>query len=264
MLAWLAAWLKQIIAVVLLAGLIDLLLPNQTMQRYVRLIAGLIILLTLLSPIIRLLQGDYDTQLNASFDSWLKGSPPKEYRMPTLEDIQRDADSLRRKQESAAAALTEERLASAMKEALERGTGLKVSSVSVRLAGTTKEDTASVQAVEVTLDSMEGSQDESSGAAAGGEGEEEMASEREGGTGRSDVQPVESVDAVSVFVQVDTDRTSGSDSGQPGTEGYEPIEGRAAEAVRRVLNEGWSVPPGVISVRMASNDGAGAGGDASE
>ncbi|UVI32287.1 stage III sporulation protein AF [Paenibacillus spongiae] len=269
MLAWLAAWLKQIIAVVLLAGLIDLLLPNQTMQRYVRLIAGLIILLTLLSPIIRLLQGDYDTQLNASFDNWLKASPPKEYRMPTLEDIQRDAEALKRKQELAAAALTEKQLASAMKEALERGTGLKVSSVSVRLAGTSKTDAASVQTVEVTLDSMGGAPDESPGAASGGEGEagtasggegdEGKASGLEGGADAGEIQPVESVDSVSVFVQVDTNRVNGSDSGQPVSEGYAPVEGRAAEAVRRVLSEGWSVPPGVVSVRMASSDGAGAG-----
>ena len=39
----LGVWLRQVVAAVLLAALIDLLLPNRTMQRYVRLVAGLFI-----------------------------------------------------------------------------------------------------------------------------------------------------------------------------------------------------------------------------
>lgn len=258
MLAWLATWLKQIIAVVLLAGLIDLLLPNKTMQRYVRLVAGLIILLTLLSPIIRLLQGDFDTRLNASFDNWLKAPPSKEFKMPTLEDIQRDADALRRKQEAAAAALTEKQLASAMREALERGTGLQVMSVSVRLAGDGKTEPVSLQGVEVTLDSMdENASDAKTGIAEGD-------SNGEGSSSSSDrdkeVQPVEPVDSVSVFVQVEPDGFDAAEAAQPADEGYSLVDGRAAEVIRQVLNEGWSVPPDLVRVRIATGDGSSTGG----
>lgn len=61
----LSGWLKQIVAVVLLAGLVDLLLPNRTMQRYVRLIAGLIILLTIATPIMHGISSDFDSKLAA-------------------------------------------------------------------------------------------------------------------------------------------------------------------------------------------------------
>ncbi|MCQ6558158.1 stage III sporulation protein AF [Paenibacillus mendelii] len=264
MLAWLATWLKQIIAVVLLAGLIDLLLPNKTMQRYVRLVAGLIILLTLLSPIIRLLQGDFDTRLNASFENWLKAPPSKEFKMPTLEDIQRDADALRRKQEAAAAALTEKQLAAAMSEALERGTGLQVMSVSVRLEGDGKTEPASLQGVEVTLDSMEdngaevdpGASDHSPG---GTDTDSKSAGTSATPDSNKEVQPVEPVDSVSVFVQVDPDDSDDADARQTADKGYSLVDGRTAEVIRRVLNEGWSVPPDLVRVRIATGDGSSTG-----
>jgi len=51
---WLTIWLKKIILLVLLAAFLDLILPNTSMQRYVKMVMGLIILLTLISPIFSL------------------------------------------------------------------------------------------------------------------------------------------------------------------------------------------------------------------
>lgn len=44
-------WLKQIIMVILLATFIDMFMPNRSMQRYVKLVVSLFILLTMLSPV---------------------------------------------------------------------------------------------------------------------------------------------------------------------------------------------------------------------
>lgn len=63
LMAALSGWLQQIVAVVLLAGLVDLLLPNRTMQRYVRLVAGLIVLLTVSGPMLQWIRGDVNSRL---------------------------------------------------------------------------------------------------------------------------------------------------------------------------------------------------------
>ncbi|MBO8163141.1 MAG: stage III sporulation protein AF [Brevibacillus sp.] len=52
--AWLTLWLKKIILLVLLAAFLDLILPNTTLQRYVKMVMGLIILLTIMSPLFSL------------------------------------------------------------------------------------------------------------------------------------------------------------------------------------------------------------------
>lgn len=65
----LSGWLQQIVAVVLLASLVDLLLPNRTMQRYVRLVAGLLVLLTVASPVLQLFRGDFGTRLASGLES---------------------------------------------------------------------------------------------------------------------------------------------------------------------------------------------------
>ncbi|SMO39964.1 stage III sporulation protein AF [Melghirimyces algeriensis] len=53
-------WLKQIVVLVLIAVFIDLLLPNNTMEKYVKLVMGLLIILAILSPILQLIQQDLD------------------------------------------------------------------------------------------------------------------------------------------------------------------------------------------------------------
>lgn len=75
---WLSEWIKQIILLVLVATFIDLLLPNQSLDRYVKLVLGLLIILAILTPILQLLNQDIDftagrfwqnEQPVASFDS---------------------------------------------------------------------------------------------------------------------------------------------------------------------------------------------------
>ncbi|CAM3787951.1 stage III sporulation protein AF [Cohnella lubricantis] len=64
--AELAAWLGRIVAVVLLVSLVDLILPNQTMQRYVRLVAGLLVLLTVATPVLSWFRSDFSEKLSAN------------------------------------------------------------------------------------------------------------------------------------------------------------------------------------------------------
>ncbi|MBA4494988.1 stage III sporulation protein AF [Paenactinomyces guangxiensis] len=57
---WLGDWLKQIVLLVLVATFIDLMLPNNAMERYVKLVMGLLIILAILSPIFQFLKKDVD------------------------------------------------------------------------------------------------------------------------------------------------------------------------------------------------------------
>ncbi|MCS1350776.1 stage III sporulation protein AF [Mechercharimyces sp. CAU 1602] len=60
MVEWISDWLKPIILLVLMASFIDLILPNQSLDRYVKLVMGLLIILAILSPIFRFLSDDLD------------------------------------------------------------------------------------------------------------------------------------------------------------------------------------------------------------
>ena len=60
MVSWMSDWLKQIVLLVLIATFIDLLLPNNRLDRYVKLVMGLLIILAMLSPVFQLLSEDHD------------------------------------------------------------------------------------------------------------------------------------------------------------------------------------------------------------
>ncbi len=54
-------WVKSIIYVVLFASFLELLLPNSSMQRFIRVIMGLFILLAILNPVIGVLETKLST-----------------------------------------------------------------------------------------------------------------------------------------------------------------------------------------------------------
>ncbi len=58
----LSLWLQKIILLILIATFLDMLLPNSSMQRYVKLVMGLIILLSIITPIMQIFQKDLSTE----------------------------------------------------------------------------------------------------------------------------------------------------------------------------------------------------------
>lgn len=74
--------------VILLAAFIDLLLPNRTMQRYVKLMLSLIILLILLSPVIKLFDAKLTDEIAVE---WEKASADSPAVYESLTSIQREA-----------------------------------------------------------------------------------------------------------------------------------------------------------------------------
>lgn len=62
---FLSEWITNIIVLVLLAGVIELLLPGNQFQSYIKMVIGLLILLAMLSPLFKLLNSDMDQVFQA-------------------------------------------------------------------------------------------------------------------------------------------------------------------------------------------------------
>jgi stage III sporulation protein AF len=62
---FLTEWVTNIIVLVLLAGVIELLLPGNQFQSYIKMVIGLLILLAMLSPLFKLLNSDIDQVFRA-------------------------------------------------------------------------------------------------------------------------------------------------------------------------------------------------------
>lgn len=129
----LGEWLKEIIIIVLFAVFIDLLLPNRAMERYVKFVVSLLILLTLLSPVMRILSGSEPEKMIAAAFDQVSGNVGGGTGVET-ETILKQGELLRRKQEAEALQLAGDQAAAQMKQQIELETGQPVERVMVILA----------------------------------------------------------------------------------------------------------------------------------
>lgn len=73
---YITEWITNIILFVLIATVIDLLLPNTSLQKYTKMVAGLLLITIILSPIFKLLSSDFESAL-ASIPSIQSNSEEK-------------------------------------------------------------------------------------------------------------------------------------------------------------------------------------------
>jgi stage III sporulation protein AF len=66
---YLNSWISNIIVLIFLLIVIELLLPNNTFQRYVSMVAGLVLLLTMLQPILSVFDIDVDNVISSFSDT---------------------------------------------------------------------------------------------------------------------------------------------------------------------------------------------------
>ncbi len=63
--SFLIEWVTNIILFILLATVIDMLLPNSSMQKYVKMVVGLLLIAIILTPILKLISSDFETALSS-------------------------------------------------------------------------------------------------------------------------------------------------------------------------------------------------------
>lgn len=62
---FLIEWVTNIILFILLATVIDMLLPNSSMQKYTKMVTGLLLIAIILTPIFKLISKDFETTLGS-------------------------------------------------------------------------------------------------------------------------------------------------------------------------------------------------------
>lgn len=109
-------WLQQIILLVLIATILDMLLPNTSIQRYVKFVMALLILLSMISPVINWIQKDlsveklYIKMMNIGNDEQNDWARLKDYSEKLMRENDREAHEFVKEQLSAMiAARVEER-----------------------------------------------------------------------------------------------------------------------------------------------------------
>lgn len=131
---WLGGWLKQIIFIILLATFIDLILPNKSMQRYVKLVVSLLILITIMKPLVSLFQQDFAGKLASSYEQIAQMNGSAQPTSASLAQIVREGDRLSQKQAAQVVETVQRQLAAEMKQQLEDQLGVSIKEVQVTVA----------------------------------------------------------------------------------------------------------------------------------
>ncbi|MFS0837772.1 stage III sporulation protein AF [Paenibacillus sp. 1P03SA] len=248
---WLGGWLKTVVALILLAAFIELMLPTNKMQRYVRTAMSLFILLTLLSPVLQLARKSWDPgrllaeaqqgrQLGdggASAGSGTPGQPA------SLQAVMEQSDRLQAGSREQAVRLLEEKLAAEMRQTLQKETPYLIRDIRVK-AAVDGQGAAMVASVEMTLDEAApaAAEPDANGGALAGEA---------GASGMGPVKPVAPIAPVAP-VDVRIGGASGPGGGAvPAQTGEQPTPAQreAEEKLAKAAELGWKVDPSHISVQ---------------
>lgn len=125
MMIWISLWLKKIILIVLLAAFLDLILPNTSLQRYVKMVMGLILLLTIISPVFSLFSMSQD-ELAVRLDRY-----QEEFQKPADAEWKRITGKLLEHQHEQVKAYVEEQLAASVRETVKQEYGLDVRHIEI-------------------------------------------------------------------------------------------------------------------------------------
>ena len=127
--SWFNELLRHIVILVVLAAFLDLLLPKDGFQRYVKLVVSLFIILALLQPIVQIVRGDM--QIIESIEQLLL---PRDGRQHTeVEEVLRRGDELRERSLNQSQQAAEIRVSELLHEQLQARTNLNIERVNVKL-----------------------------------------------------------------------------------------------------------------------------------
>lgn len=247
---WLAGWLREIVIVILFASFIDLLVPNNALQRYVKVALSLFILLTILSPLLRLLDSSFSLdRLAAEASVFQQGDgfrlvDDPSGGMPSLNAILQGGESLRQQNMSQASDVARSQLEEAVRTDMERRTGHSVRSVRADLA-IGEDGEAVLHSIEVVLAPAEATEEAEAVARSS------LEADARGERAIGQVEPIESVKPVIVQIGENADESGTEDAG--GTVLSKELE-ESRVRWERELKENWGQTDTSVAVRFAEAD----------
>jgi stage III sporulation protein AF len=243
-----SGWLKTVITVIMLATFVDLLLPSSTMQRYVRTVMSLFVLLTLLSPFVQFFQRSWQPERLYSLieDEQARMAAAEEAggAMPTLEAIRRKAEQLKAANAQQEKRLVETQLAEQIRQRLQGETELAIAAVRVTTT-TDKNDKPYIQDVQVTL----GPPDPTAAASAGNPDPQAASSGTAASPlGKPSAIEIKPVDPVRIRIGDDTDHYKSAAAVAAGGGALPAPYRQDQAAVTRVLAKEYQISPDRIRV----------------
>ncbi|MCL6457456.1 MAG: stage III sporulation protein AF [Gorillibacterium sp.] len=237
---WLSGWLKEIIVVILIASFADLLLPNKTMQRYVKTVIGLFLLMLLLSPVLRLFQMKWDTdKLMQAIDSQQNTSvfgqnsdTQAVNNMSSLNVILQEGERLKAADDASARTLVEERLAESVRTGVESRFDEQVVQVKVTTA-IDKEQKLFVKSVVLLLAAHSSAKEEE-------------------GSSIAAIAPILPIAQMTPVAMIDNDEILQSQAAQEAAIQSELDQAQEAEnptAISAFIRDQWQIDPGSIEVK---------------
>lgn len=130
MMEFLSEWMRGLILIIFLAVVLDMILPNNAMQRYVKLVMGLLIILLMLSPVLKL-YGTSVYELDFALDKFL--SKEGVGNMKSLDEITAEGQLLQEQQASTTVEQWKAMVSENVKQTVENGYGVRVDSVEMRV-----------------------------------------------------------------------------------------------------------------------------------
>lgn len=101
------SWITNIILIILLAAILELLLPNNSMHRYVKLAVGLMLLVVMLQPVLSVFQHDTE-DLVGQMEEWGRSMETEERNLDDLQKSEIESVSLAYISEQVAVQLEQE------------------------------------------------------------------------------------------------------------------------------------------------------------
>lgn len=234
---WLGGWLKTVIMVIMLATFVDLLLPSNTMQRYVKTVMSLFILLTLLTPVLQLFQKDWDVdqlltqaEKQQNDKTMLASGSGGSSWMKSLDVITKDAQKLQAAGQEQSQQMIQTQLAGLMKEDIQKQTDLTVQDVQV-VAQIDNNGKPAITKVRVTLDDIE-VKSKSSPAA--------------GSKSIAVMEPVKPIDPIRIKAN-EKETTASAQAAVP----YE----QEVERLKQGITRNWLVEPARIDIQVEQGNG---------
>jgi len=253
----LGLWLKELVVVILIATFVELLLTGHSMLRYVRTVVSLFILLTILTPIIRFLTGEFDPDRMLAADLEPNG---RQEEVRSLGAVLTEGERLRERREREALEVARRQVEAAIASELEARFPVRVLDVRTEIGY--GEDGPAIRNIRAALSALEkppdaageGGEVPGAGTPPGGEAEEAAS-----GAGIAEVRVEDvvigdiSVEDIAIGDIFNGDSPIGrGGTASSGTPAFRPTDAGTMEAGARDiagwLAERWNVDPRNVEI----------------